>query len=628
MSGFAALFRRDGAPMAEALPDRAEAALRARGPCHWRRGRSWAMAASAPLAGSVDAMALVAADARLDNRRELITALRLHPGSSDAEAILAAYRRWEGDCVRRLAGDFAFVIRDDRRGAIFCARDHCGVRPFYYALDDKLFAAAGLTRFLTALPAIGDAIDEQGLADLLAGGYADGAITLHRGVRRLPPGHSLTLTEAGVRIARYWHPRDVPVEERADAAEGFRALFAEAVVRRRARGDGVGVMLSGGLDSSAIAVQATQGFAATGRRMPSLSMMLDDTPGWNERPFIEAVLDWGGFDPRFIDAADHDPVAELPALLDEQEGPFVAYNASLSRRLYRRARAAGLTRLLDGHGGDEVVSHGLGRLNELAARGEWRRLWEESAGIAGIYGVGRWSILSPYLSHNRYVRLARGRWDRIRARLGRADPGEIAGASLVEPGLAARVGLAERHADRSIKRSARHSERDVHIELLTAPQQGYGFEVLDRMGAAAGVAGLYPFYDLRLVEYCLSLPSHHKLNHGLPRHVLRQAMAGLLPDPVRLRPDKYDFAPALADALLRRRVALADLVGRDRAGIGRFVDMDAARVALGRLLDRGRAVDGASLFAAWRVLMLAVWLDRRERVSGGWSEIIEREAAA
>nr|WP_047168731.1 asparagine synthase-related protein [Sphingomonas sp. Y57] len=624
MSCFAALFRRDGAPVADAVPDRAEAALRTRGACHWRRGRSWAMAACAPIAGSTDAATLVAADARLDNRRDLIAGLRLHPGSSDSEVILAAYRRWGADCVRRLAGDFAFVIHDDRSGTIFCARDHFGIRPFYYALGDRFFAAAGITRFLTALPAIGDVVDEQGLADLLAGGYPDGTVTLHRGIRRLPPGHSLTLTARGVRIVRYWHPEEVPVEDRADAAEGFRALFSEAVARRRASGDGVGVMLSGGLDSSSVAVQAAQG----SRPLPTLSLMLDGTPGWNERPFIESVIDRGDFDPRFIDVIDHDPVAELPDLIDEQEGPFVAYNASLSRRLYRRARVAGLSRLLDGHGGDEVVSHGLGRLNELASRGEWRLLWRESAGIAGIYGVGRWSILSPYLSHNRYVRLARRYWSGLYARLRSSAPEDAAGLSLVEPGLAARVGLAERHADHSVKRSARHDERDLHVELLTAPQQGYSFELLDRMAAAAGVTGLYPFYDLRLVEYCLSLTSHHKLNDGLPRHVLRQAMTGLLPDRVRLRPDKYDFAPALADALLRRREALADLVDRDRGGVGRFVDMDVARAALDRLLAQGRAIDGPSLFAVWRVLMLAVWLDRRERASGGWTDFVEREAAA
>lgn len=625
MNGFAALFRLDGASLAEVVPRHAEAALRR--PLHWLRGRSWAMTAPTPLARPGDAETAIAADARLDNRDELIAMLRLPAGLTDAEIVLAAYRRWDAGCVRRLAGDFAFVIRDDRRGVTFCARDHFGVRPFYYFLDDRLFAAATVTRFLTALPAIGDGLDEQGVAELLAGGYADGTITLHRGIRRLPPGHSLTISAAGARVARYWHPEEVPVAECADAGEGFRALFAAAVARRCGGGNGVGVMLSGGLDSSSVAAQAALGLAATGRRLPSLSMTLDGTPGWNERPYIEAVLGKSGLDPLFIDTAGHDPVAELPDLLDEQEGPFVAYNASLSRRLYRRAGAAGLTRLLDGHGGDEVVSHGLGRLNELAAEGDWRALWRESAGIAGIYGLGRWSIMSPYLSHNRYIRFARRRWAGARARLGRAGPVVPSPLDLVETGLSARVGLAERCADRSVKDTARHSERDLHIELLAAPGQGYGFEVLDRMAGAAGITALYPFYDLRLAEFCLSLPSHHKLNHGLPRHVLRQATHGLLPDRVRLRPDKYDFAPALADALLRRRATLVELIERDRSGIGRFVDMDVARGSLRRLLDRGRAVDGHSLFATWRVLMLALWLDRREGVSRCWSDA-EREVAA
>ena len=627
MSVFAALFRLDGAPMVDPVPDTAAAAIEMRGKVHWRRGRSWTLAASTLIAepDEVDGVS-IAADVRLDNRPELIASLRLHPGLSDAEVILAAYRRWGRDCARALAGDFAFVIHDARRRTIFCARDHFGVRPFYYACSERLFAAATISRFLTALPAIGDGIDEQGIADLLVGGYVDGTATLHRDILRLPPGHSLTVTDAGARIARYWHPEEVAVEDCSDAPEAFRTLFADAVARRRSRGEGVGVMLSGGLDSSSVAVQASRGFAGHGRCMPSLSMTLDSAPDWNERPFIQAVLDQGGFDPLFIDTGDHDPVAELPALLDEQEGPFVAYNATLARRIYHRARWVGLTRLLDGHGGDEVVSHGLGRLNELASRGDWRGLWRESAGIAGIYGIGRWAVMSPYLSHNRYVRYARRRL--ANSGFGRKDPIALPPTALVEPGLAARVGLVERHADRSLRASARHGERDLHVERLAAPQQGYGFEILDRMTAAAGVEGAYPFYDLRLVQFCLSLPSHHKLHAGQPRYVLRQAMRGLLPDKVRLRRDKYDFAPALADSLLRRRAALVNAITRDRSGLGRFVDMDVARAGLDRLFDQGRSIEGASLFATWRVLMLSTWLDRREGISGGLSDIIQREAAA
>lgn len=607
MTAFAGIFRRDGAPIADALA-LAEPALRTRGPLDWYRQFDLAIGASSEFSvgGDREPAVVVAADARLDNGAELVAALGLSGRFSDAEIIAAAYERWGGQCPERLEGDFAFILHDRRRDILLCARDHFGVRPFYYFLDDRLFAAATITAFLTAIPAIGDAPDEFGIADLIAGGYADNIGTIHRGVQRLPPGHMLRLTRGTSRVTRFWKPADVGMTDYRDAAGTFHALFHDAV-NRRLKGSTTGVMLSGGLDSSAVALEA-----AGLRPMRSLSLMLDRTAGWNERSHIAAVLGAGRFEPDFIDGDSHDPLAEMAALLDEQEGPFIAYNASLSRKLYARAAETGIDVLLDGHGGDEVVSHGLGRLNELAADGQWRSLWREGAGIAAIYGASRWRIVSPYLSHNPYVRSARGRWNRARTTLGWPRAAALSSAALVAPDLAARVKLRDRHGALSVRGSARHSERDLHIEALTAPQQAYAFEVLDRMGAASGVVSRYPFYDLPLVRFCLSLPSSEKLADGLPRRILREAMKGVMPEPVRLRLDKYDFAPALADALLRQRQQVCDLIRSDRGGISAYVDMDVAKAALERLLDRGRSIDGGSLFALWRTMMLALWLDRRQ----------------
>lgn len=614
MSAFAGLFRRDGAPVAAHGAGAMEAASRSRGSLFWLHRYDWAAGASRPVAGRDDAASIaVAADVRLDNRGELAAALGCLAGTCDAGIIAAAYRRWGEDCPARLEGDFAFIVHDRRRDMLFCARDHLGVRPFYYHLDDRLFAAATAPSMLTALPAIGDDPDEAGIASLMAGGYADRTTTVHRGIERLPPGHALRVTRTASHLTRFWSPADVPPRNQADAPEAFRALFHDAV-RRRLETDSAGVMLSGGLDSSAVALEA-----ASIRPVRTLSLTLDGTAGWNERPHIEAVLDAGRFEADFIAGDDHDPLAELPSLLAEQDGPFVAYNASLSRRLYARAAQAGAGVLLDGHGGDEVVSHGLGRLNELAARGQWRSLWREGAGIAGIYGASRWRILSPYFSHNGYVRAARSQWDRARALLGYSR-GQPAATALVAPALARRVGLSDRLEGMPARRSARHSERDLHVEALSAPQQAYGFEVLDRMASAAGVAVRYPFYDLRLVQFCLSLPSHEKLADGLPRRVLREAMKGVMPEKVRLRLDKYDFAPALADALLRRRLAVCALMRGNHNGVGGYVDMDVARTALANLLDQGRRVDGGSLFAVWRTVMLALWLDRRGEAADAWRE--------
>lgn len=618
MSAFAGLFRRDGAPVAASGADAMEVASRPRGPLCWHHRFDWAAGASWPIAGRDDAAPVaVAADARLDNRRELAAALDQPGEACDAEIIAAAYLRWGEACPKRFEGDFAFIVHDRRRDMLFCARDHLGVRPFYYHLDDRLFAAGTTPSMLTAIPAIGDDPDDAGIASLMAGGYADRTTTIHRGIERLPPGHALRVTRTASRVTRFWSPADVPPGGPADAPEAFRALFHDAVRRRLGNGP-AGVMLSGGLDSSSVALEA-----ASIRPVRTLSLTLDRTAGWNERPYIEAVLGAGRFDADFIAGDDHDPLADLPALIEEQGGPFVAYNASLSRRLHARAAQTGIAVFLDGHGGDEVVSHGLGRLNELAAGGHWRSLWREGAGIAGIYGASRWRILSPYFSHNSYVRGARSRWDRARAALGHSRGPSAATATLVAPALARRVNLSDRLDGMSVRRSARHSERDLHVEMLSSPQQAYGFEVLDRMAAAAGVATRYPFYDLRLVEFCLSLPSHEKLAGGLPRRVLREAMKDVMPETVRLRLDKYDFAPALADAFLRRRLAVCALIRGSRTGVGAYVDMDAARAALAQLLDRGRRVDGGSLFAVWRTVMLALWLDRRGAAAQAW-----REAAA
>lgn len=608
MSAFAGIFARDGSPIVESFV-LAEPAMRSRRALSWCHRKDWAVGASFPIfdGGDGGSPVIVAADARLDNRLELTATLRLPEASSDAAVIAAAYGRWGEQCPGRLEGDFAFILHDRQREILLCARDHFGVRPFYYFLDDRLFAASTITSFLTAIPEIGDAPDEAGIADLLAGGYADRSATIHRGVLRLPPGHALVIKCGASHVTRYWDPGDVPITDHRDAGDMFRTLFHDAVARRL-DGDSTAVMLSGGLDSSAVALEA-----AGIQPMRSLSLTLDRTGGWNERPYIEAVLRAGRFKPDFIDGSGHDPLADLAALLEEQEGPFIAYNASLSRRIYARASATGIGLLLDGHGGDEVVSHGLGRLNELAAGGEWRGLWREGAGIAGIYGASRWRIVSPYLSHNRYVRSARARWNGARASLGWPREAPLSSIALVAPGLAARSNLHERHGAVPARGSARHSERDLHVEALRAPAQAYAFEVLDRMAASSGVTSRYPFYDLRLAKFCLSLPSREKLSDGLPRRVLREAMKGVMPDPVRLRLDKYDFAPALADALLRQRRKVSEIVRGDRSGISAYVDMDIAGAALGRLLDRGRGVDGGSLFAVWRTIMLALWLERPQQ---------------
>lgn len=450
---------------------------------------------------------IIAADARLDNRREIEARLGLdaHPRLSDAALIGALYDRYGSDCPSHLLGDFAFLIWDEKHQILFGARDHFGVRPFYYHTSPALFIAATTSETLLR-SGVSPEKDETGMADFVAGAFADQHVTLHRHIQRLPPGHSIRASHGGTTIQQYWKlvPRE-PSTER-DLGEEFRHIFEQAIACRMTD-PSVGAMLSGGLDSSSIAMVASRlSEAADQPPLPSLSMTFDATPGWNEGPFIRTILQAGHFSPHFLPSDHHDPLRDIDTMLAEQEGPFLAYNHGVSRRIYHFASGAGINLLLDGHGGDEVVSHGFGRLNELAMEKRWTRLWHEAGGVAQIFGISTWQVASPYFDHIRAIRSVRRRWRRVASRAPDTNEATAFNAALVAPDLARRTQIAERQALIACSRSAYQTEQQRHLEILSSPHQAYAFEVFDRASAAAGVGLRFPFYDRRLVEFCLSAP--------------------------------------------------------------------------------------------------------------------------
>src|SRR5438477_5653440 len=177
--------------------------------------------------------------------------------TSDTECILAAYERHGADCLDRLRGMFAFAIWDDRRKALFCARDRFGIKPFYYATVGNLFVFASEAKAL--LPFLPDIeSDPAALAEYLTFQYTIGEATLFRGIKQLPPGHLLTIENGTVRIRRYW---DVHYEIDYDHSPRYFQnrlieLLDESVSLHLRSDVPVGAYVSGGLDSSLIALLA------------------------------------------------------------------------------------------------------------------------------------------------------------------------------------------------------------------------------------------------------------------------------------------------------------------------------------------------------------------------------------
>ncbi|MFB0613912.1 asparagine synthase-related protein [Aurantiacibacter poecillastricola] len=547
----------------------------------------------------------VAADAVLHDRGRIDAQLGSH-GYTDAQVILFAWRRWGPECVEHLEGEFAFALWDARSHSLFCARDRFGIRPFYYRGDkDGLLFASNLGK----LQRPSDSVRDAAVAQFLAGTVFDDDSTFFCEIARLPAAHSLLFRHGEITLRRYWQlrPAEVPgsAEERA---EEFRHLFLQAVqeVTSDSSRAKTGALLSGGLDSSSIVCALTAPDAAQTRPVRTYSLAFSSKPEWDERSYVNAVLHKGGCESSIYLADGYAPLEHLQDCVMAHGEPFLAPNLACMQPLLGMARADGLGAMLDGHGGDEVVSHGYGLLDELFMRRKYRRAWHECEGAAANFGQPR-GLLFAALSARHGLpggRLAA----RLMMRRGETFGGGR--ANFIAPQFAREAQLAALQS--AARRNPRAGEAEQHIRSLTAPIQTHAFEVMASSYARNGMVGRYPFWTRKLVEFCVGVPAQDKLSAGCSRLIMRRALKDLLPSAVRNRRDKLNFGPALAEGMARRdgeRIDALLVDGED--ALGDYVDLPEVQSAWQHMRSCPDDTPGHRVQAIWRVVALATWLQAR-----------------
>ena len=609
---------------------------------------------------------LFAGDVRLDNRGYLQRALRaevkrLGPveyylGSSveqsgrsasteggareekDAALICAAYQKWGPECAAQLLGDFSFALWDEAARRLVCARDPAGVRAFFYYEEGKRITFASNLRSL--LRTRGAAPHNQArIGDFLAGIDPQASATFYEGVWRVPPAHWLVATPDGTRVQRYWAPVastvDAPFYPRGGEASGetranrtddeyveaFRDTFGRAVRCRMPETGSVGTFLSGGLDSTSITATAHR-LQDEADPVQTFSAVYDQLASCDERKYIRQVLCRGDFESRFILGERQKPLSALEQLMEVHAEPFLAPNMGVSCLLYDAVRAADTTTILHGHGGDEVVSQGFGRLKELAQSGQWMTLAREVRGAAQISGNTAWPVLfgryverygvQPAAKRHLWARVLRKAVHLIRSRLMSLRPSTAGGLSWeewVDPDFARAVTLEERvEAARRKDPRAAESQSERHVRLLSVTQQALALETLARTGRAYGVDTTFPFWDKRLVELCLSLPGDLKLRNGWGRYVLRAAMEDRLPSSVQWRRDKTDFFPNLIYGLQREKEQL-DHLFLDCGGVAEeYLQMSVLQNIYAKFTSDPAACDARDVFLLWKAVVLIAWL--------------------
>ncbi|HEY4087306.1 MAG TPA: asparagine synthase-related protein [Bryobacteraceae bacterium] len=454
----------------------------------------------------------ITADARIDNRDELFHALSAPaPGRTqtpDSSLILLAYERWGVDCVKRLLGDFAFAIWDARERVLFCARDPLGCRPLYYcAGKDTFLFASDIKGVLAGVRS--PRLHEPMLAAHLQMRvyYARKTQTFYENVLTLPAGHTLLLAGGGLRLNRYWFPENIPV--RSGAAEGeLRDLLRQAVECRLRSAFPVAAHLSGGIDSSAVTLQAARLLHAQGRQLAAFSWSPQSGGGANEYARIDAVC-------RQEDLrCEYFPVTAA-SLLRVMERDFTTEPVELLPReenVQLRAEALGIRVILSGWGGDEGVTH-------------W---WQKDHGR----GPREW-ILSR-LPDNLYSRVHR-------------NPFMSYASPCVQPEFAARHGQEVRKLQGPPFRRMRDSRATIlrQLDLGYLPRRMEDWAV---SGAQRRIVYSYPLLDRRLVEFALGTPS------GTPqRRLFIGCLADLLPREIDWTADLGE--PATLAALEKEHVA-------------------------------------------------------------------------
>ncbi|MBM9594025.1 asparagine synthase-related protein [Roseitranquillus sediminis] len=560
---------------------------------------------------------LFVGDIRLDNAAELAARLDLSPTATEAEIVVAAYHRWGGDiCCHDMLGDFAFAIWDRNEHRLLIARDHIGVRPLFYVLRDESIA------FASEPSALGVPLDAplegRRLISYLAGLAEYGEEAGPNGLRRVMPGHTLVWQAGQYRTHRYWELAP-DLTDSTNPAERFREIFIASVRARIADAQSVAAMLSGGLDSSAISTVAAP---ISERPLPTYSIIYPEEPPADESRFIKAVLRKGGFRPVKIDLSKWHPLQDIEAAMGEQYGPFLAPGLTKSSCLYRRAAADGMKILLDGHGGDEVVWHGGTRLLELAAEGRWLHALALLRTSTRASGEDPLKILVLLLrlhaSGSRAGRLLRRVGTQLLQARGMNTSSSPAWRRYLRPEALRIAAIAERYVEvAGISKEISSSDRANHLRALTQPSIPAAFEVLDRASAAAGIEARYPFYDRRLVTFCLGLPASEKLRLNQTRSILRRGLAADLPPSVRRRQDKTNFLPHFAKGLVaRHREALEELLAQPDDRIAECVNMNTLRDDVAALLRNPDALNGAEIMMIWRILCVHLWHRQDSRCQG------------
>ena len=483
-------------------------------------------------------------------RKELIAAGHIFTTDhSDTEVLLHGYRAWGQKLTDKLNGMWAFAIYDRASRILFCSRDRFGKKPFYYTIQNGLFAFASEVTALQALPRLKFTVSQRALKKYFGYNYIPAPLTLYEEVCKLPAGHSLVY-EVGANqpmVSRYWEfvlePDQLqPVGYEERCAEEIRELLNDAVRRRLVSDVPIGVFLSGGIDSSAIAALASRHIPKGTLKTFSIGF---DEASFDESHYARRAADWVGSD-HYLDKLSLDRAATLlPEIMSRLDEPL-GDSSLLPTYLLCKFTRLHVTVALGGDGGDKLFA-GYAPFKALRWARWYQKLIPHAVHQGVLLAVAKLPTSHQYMSLDFKVkRTLRGLsykpnlWNPSwMSSLDEKDFGELFNEPVnFEDVFSEAIELWDssknlNEIDRTLQFFTRLYLQD---DILTK---------VDRASMMNSLEARSPFLDIDLVNRARKIPSEWKLRHGTTKYILKKALEPVLPKDILYR-NKQGFAVPIA----------------------------------------------------------------------------------
>ncbi len=545
----------------------------------------------------------------LSLREQLIARGHSYRTHSDTETIIHLFEEYGRDCVQHLRGMFAFAIWDRNRKALFIARDRLGIKPLYYQLTPERLLFGSEVKVILAHGGIRPEFCRAALPEFLAFGYLSGEETLYSGIRKLLPGHTMEIgLDGGPEIRQYWDlDASSPHESRDENyyIRNYRELLEGAVNSHLMSDVPLGVFLSGGLDSSAVAALMTKI-----RREPIETFSVGYAEQtYSELPFARIVSDHIKSQHREVLVSEQDFFNALPHLIWHEDEPIV-WPSSVSLYFVAKLARERVTVVLTGEGSDETLAGytryaftlknaALDRAYRSVVPGALRRGLRNTVATSSLLGA----TLRRKLEHT-FLAKDGASWasfyfDNFFSAFAEAEQNELLTSEFVSE-------FAPSTAYKNVLEYWEHSSGEMLQRLLYADIKTYLVELLmkqDNMSMAASIESRVPFLDHVLVEFATRIPREVQIKGLAGKTILKKAVGDILPQSTIYRP-KLGFPTPWSGWLAGPRLeTIREMLVEPRSlDRGYF-----RREAIERLFNEHRDKHRDNYDRIWRLLNLELW---------------------